>query len=261
MGDKEKFKTAGYVLRTLNYSESDLIVTFYSPEFGKFKGIAKGAKRSKKRFANVFEPFSLTNVIFTRRGRDTLSFIEACEIIDHYDVIRQDMEKTLIASYFIDLADQFSPEGKKNESIFQLLEDFMRMLGRDNASDAVVRFFEMRLLKLSGFEPAIDRCIVCKTPVTNGNAYYFHPHEGGIKCGACAKIQRYEQPISAGTVRTLLMGKDMDIDKIKLVCMTNALAMESRSLLIGFITYVLGREVKSLKVMEQVRRYCSSGGL
>ena len=53
------------------------------------------------------------------------------------------------------------------------------------------------------------------------------------------------------------MGKDMDIDKIKLVCMTNTLAVESRSILIGFITHVLGREVKSLKVMEQVRRYCS----
>lgn len=257
MGDREKFKTAGYVLRTLNYSESDLIVTFSSRDFGKLKGIAKGAKRSKKRFANVFEPFSLTNVIFTRKSRDTLSLIEACEIIDHYDAIRQDMEKTLIASYFIDLTDQFSPEGKKNENIFQLLQDFLRILGRDQASDAVVRFFEMRLLKLAGFEPTIDRCIVCKTPVTNGNSYYFHPHEGGIKCSACAKIQRYEQPISAGTVRMLLMGKDMDIDKIKLVSLTNPLAMESRSILIGFISHVLGREVKSLKVMEQVRKLCT----
>ena len=81
------------------------------------------------------------------------------------------------------------------------------MLGREKASDAVVRFFEMRLLKLAGFEPALDRCIVCKTPVTNGNSYYFHAHEGGIKCSTCAKVQRYEQPISAGTVRTLLHGQ------------------------------------------------------
>jgi DNA repair protein RecO (recombination protein O) len=254
---REQLKTTGFVLRTLSYSESDLIVTFYSHDFGKLKGIAKGAKRSKKRFANVFEPFSLTNIIFTRKSRDMLALIESCEIVDHYHDIRQDMEKTLMASYFIELTDHFSPEGKKNEDVFQLLHDFLLILGREKASDAIVRFFEMRLLKLAGFEPAIDRCIVCKTPVTNGNSYYFHAHEGGIKCNACAKPQRYEQPISAGTVRTLLLGKEMDIDKIKLVCMTNALASESRSLLIGFITHVLGREVKSLKVMEQVRRYCT----
>lgn len=256
MGVRESYKTTGFVLRTLSYGESDLIVTFYSHEFGKLKGIAKGAKRSKKRFANVFEPFSLTNIIFTRKSRDMLAFIESCDIISHYHAIRQDMEKTLIASYFIDLADHFSPEGKKNEKVFQLLQDFLLML-EDKASDATVRFFEMRLLKLTGFEPALEHCIVCKTPVTNGNSYYFHASEGGIKCSACAKPQRYEQPISAGTVRTLLLGKDMDIDKIKLIALTDSLAMESRSILIGFIAHVLGREVKSLKVMEQVRKLCT----
>jgi DNA repair protein RecO (recombination protein O) len=257
MNTRESHKTTGFVLRTLSYSESDLIITFYSHDFGKLKGIAKGAKRSKKRFANVFEPFSLTNIIFSRRNRDTLAFIESCDIIDHHHAIRQDMEKTLIASYFIDLTDHFSPEGKKNEKIFHLLKNFLQMLGREEASDAAVRFFEMRLLKLAGFEPAIDRCIVCKMPVINGNLYYFHAHEGGIKCSACAKPQRYEQPVSAGTVRTLLLGKEMDIDKIKLISITDSLAMESRNILIGFISYVLGHEVKSLKVMEQVRKLCT----
>jgi len=55
-------------------------------------------------------------------------------------------------------------------------------------------------------------------------------------------------------VRTLLLGKDMDMDKIKLIALTDALAMESRSVLIGFISHVLGREVKSFKIMEQVRK-------
>lgn len=254
---RESHKTSGFVLRTLSYGESDLIITFYSPDLGKFKGIAKGAKRSKKRFANVFEPFSLTEIIFSRKSRDMLALIESCDIIDHYHDIRLDMEKTLIASYFIELTDHFSPEGKKNEKVFELLRDFLLILGKEKSTDATVRFFEMRLLKLAGFEPALENCIVCKTPVTNGNYYYFHASEGGIKCSACAKPHRYEQPISAGTVRTLLLGKDMDIDKIKLFTLTDSLAIESRSILIGFIAYVLGREVKSLKVMEQVRKLCT----
>jgi DNA repair protein RecO (recombination protein O) len=253
---KESHKTSGFVLRCLNYGESDLIVTFFSHDFGKLKGIAKGAKKSKKRFANVFEPFSLTNIIFTRKNRDTLAFIESCDIIDHYHTIRQDLEKTLIASYFIDLTDHFSPEGKKNEKVFQLLQNFLVMLGREKSSDAIVRFFEMRLLKLTGFEPALDHCIKCKSPVTNGNSYYFHAAEGGIQCSVCARPERYDQAISAGTVRTLLLGKDMDIDKIKLVALSDSLAMESRNILIGFISYVLGLEVKSLKIMEQVSKLC-----
>jgi len=257
MGVRESFKTTAFVLHSFHYGEADLIITFYSHEFGKLKGIAKGAKNSKKRFANVFEPFSLTNIIFTRKNSDLLAFIESCDIIDHYQAIRQDLEKTLIASYYIDLADHFSPEGKKNEKVFHLLQDFLQMLGTQKSSEAAVRFFEIRLLKLAGFEPELKHCIGCKTPVVNGSSYFFYPSDGGIKCGVCARPQRYEQPISAGTVRTLLLGREMDMDKIKLIALSDSLARESRVMLTGFITHVLGREVKSLKVLEQVRKLCA----
>jgi DNA repair protein RecO (recombination protein O) len=256
MSARESHKACGYFLKSLSYGESDLIVTFYSREYGKLKGIAKGAKRSKKRFANVFEPFSLTSIIFSRKNRDMLAFIESCDIVDHYASIRQDLEKTLTACYFMDLIDHFSPEGKASEELFALLTDYLSMLTRDNISDAMIRFFEMRLLKISGFEPSLSACIRCKTPVTNGSYYYFYPQEGGIACASCARPQRYDQPVSAGTLRTLLLGREMDIDKMKRVCLPEPLAVESRNILCGFISQILGKEVKSLKVMEQVRRYC-----
>jgi DNA repair protein RecO (recombination protein O) len=252
----ENLKTSAFILRYLSYSESDLIVTFYSNDFGKVKGIAKGAKKSKKRFVNVFEPFSLTKIIFSRKKSDSLAFINSCEIINHYSDIREDLEKTLTASYFTDLTDHFSPEGKVNRKIFDLLNNFLLLLSEEKVTEATLRFFEMRLLMLAGFEPALDHCVQCKAPVTNGESYYFYPREGGIKCAACAEPERYEQPISTGTVRTLLLGKEMDINKIKLVNLSSASATECRSILIGFITHVLGREIKSLKVMEQVRNMC-----
>jgi len=254
MSVRESHKTEGFVLKSLSYGESDLIVTFFSRDYGKLKGIAKGAKRSKKRFANVFEPFSLTRIIFTRKSRDMLALIESCEIIDHYALIRQDLEKTLTASYFIELADHFSPEGKSNEQLFALLTDFLSLMTRENISDAIIRFFEMRLLKVAGFEPALTSCVRCKSPVANGASYYFFPREGGIACAACARPERYDQTVSAGTIRTLLLGREMDIEKMKMVSLPASLAVESRNILCNFITYVLGREVKSLKVMEQVRR-------
>jgi DNA repair protein RecO (recombination protein O) len=49
----------------------------------------------------------------------------------------------------------------------------------------------------------------------------------------------------------------MDIDKIKLIALTDSLATEPRNSLTGFISHVLGREVRSLKVMEQVRKLCT----
>jgi len=67
------------------------------------------APKEAKRLLISSNPFSLTDIIFTRKSRDTLAFIDSCEIIDHYHAIRQDMEKTLIASYFIDLTGSLQP--------------------------------------------------------------------------------------------------------------------------------------------------------
>lgn len=256
MSARESHRATGYLLKSLSYGETDLIVTFCTREFGKLKGIAKGAKRSKKRFANVFEPFSLVELIFSRKNHDSLALIEACDIINHYSPIRQDLEKTLTASYFIDLADHFSQEGKSGDELFTLLHDFLLWLSYENVSDTAVRFFEMRLLKIAGFEPSLTACVRCKTPVSNGVSYYFLPREGGIFCAGCARPERYDQAVSAGSVRTLLLGKDMDIEKIKRVAMSERLAAECRGIMCGFISHVLGKEVKSLKVMEQVRSYC-----
>lgn len=253
---RESKKTAGFILKSLHYGESDLIVTFYSNDFGKINGIAKGAKRSKKRFANSFEPFSLANVIFTSRIHSTLVFINACDVIEHYRGIRENLEKTLIASYFIDLADQFSPEGKKNESAFELLRDFLQLLNTEKASDAVVRFFELRFLAVCGFEPTLDHCISCKTQVLNGNNYYFHPASGGIQCVNCVRPDGNNQTISAGTVRSLLLGRNMDTNKIRLFSMPERMANEASNMFCVFISHILGHDVQSRQVMEQVRRYC-----
>ena len=58
-------KSEAIVLRSIDYGESDRIVTFYTADFGKVKGIAKGAKRSSKRFANTLESFSRLQLLFS----------------------------------------------------------------------------------------------------------------------------------------------------------------------------------------------------
>ncbi len=46
------------ILQSKPTGESDLVVDFLSPDLGRLKGIAKGAKKSKKRFIHCLEPLS-----------------------------------------------------------------------------------------------------------------------------------------------------------------------------------------------------------
>jgi DNA repair protein RecO (recombination protein O) len=251
---KTTHKTAAVVLRTFDYGESDRIVTFFSADFGKIKGIAKGARRSRRRFPNTLEPFSCATILFTRRDDATLVFLENSDMIDHYTGIRADLERTLLASYLIDLADQFTMEGKVNRDLFALIRDFLKLIEGGQASDALMRIFEMRLLKHSGYEPILDRCTVCQRPIADVQACRFDAHAGGIHCSSCYTRSSEGLPVSLGTIKTLLLGKDLDLTKIHRLSLSQQSAEESRHLLAGFIRHLLGKELKSAHVLNEVRR-------
>lgn len=254
MKSKTTHKTPAIVLRTFNYGESDLIVTFYSADFGKIKGIAKGARRSKRRFVNTLEPFACSTIIFTKRDDASLLFLENSDIINHYSGIRADLEKTLAASYLIDLVDQFTVEGKMSRELFSLVEDFLSFIDQNPTADALMRSFEMRLLKHSGYDPVFDRCTVCDKRIDDIQACRFFFRSGGIRCEACCSSPDEGLPISIGTIKTLLMGKNLDISKLHRLNLSAQTEEESGRLLAGFIRYLLGKELKSAGVLNEIKR-------
>ena len=251
---RPSFKTQAFVLRFLNYGESDRIITFFTREFGKLSGIAKGARRSRKRFSNAIEPFSHSILLFSRRGEGGLAIIENCDVINHYPGIRSDLEKTMTASYMIDLVDQFTAEGKKSAGIFQLLFSFLGLLETGNSVEETARFFELRLLRLSGYEPVLERCVICNTPLNEISTAFFDTTKGGIKCLQCGRGGQDCIPVSPGTLKTLLMGNQTETDRIhRLVLSENALK-ESRNIFRHFIRHILGKEPKSLQVLDEIRK-------
>lgn len=251
---RSSHKTTAIILNSLDYGESDRIVTVFTGDFGKIRGIAKGARRSKKRFPNALEPFSLSDIIFSKRERDTLVLIESCDIINHHPDIRENLDKTLTSSYLLELTDKFTREGKKDAALFQLLKNFLHMIDSGIYSDDLVRFFEIRLLKLSGYEPVFDRCMICNTPVRHEELYRFVPSKGGIKCKTCLQNSFDSFPVSVGTIKSLLLGKEIDIEKVNRITLSIQSAQESKNILSGFIHHLLGTELKSLQVLNQVRK-------
>jgi len=247
-------RTEAIVLRVIDYGESDRIVTFCTADFGKIRGIAKGARRSRKRFVNALEPFSCSRVHFSRRGPDCLALIEGCDVLSHFPGIRADLEKTLAASYLIDLTDQFTPEDKKNEASFFLLQDFLQCLEGTAMTDALLRFFEIRLLRISGYDPVLNHCLCCKTPIGKQAAYRFDAARGGLTCNVCEPESPDAIPVSLGTIRTLLLGREMEIGRLGRLLLSDQSADESRRLLAHFIRHILGRELKSVHVLNEIRR-------
>jgi DNA repair protein RecO (recombination protein O) len=253
MTARTSHKTEAIVLRRYDYGESDRIIVFFTSDFGKLRGIAKGARRSRKRFSNTLEPFCCSRILFSRRGREGLALIEDSSVSCHFPAIRENLDKTLVASYLLDLTDQFTLEYKKNEALFRLLERFLHQIDGEAISEALIRFFEVRLLRVIGYEPVLDQCVACKTPVRNGDVYRFHPRAGGVKCESCGQNGDMALPLSPGTIRTLLMGRDIGMDRIGRLGMDPQSLEESRRLMHHFIRHLLGKELKSIEVLNQIR--------
>jgi len=251
---REQHRTEAIVLRFLNYGESDRIVTFYTAGFGKLKGIAKGAQRSRRRFANALEPFCCVELLFSRRG-EGLALIESADVACHFSNLRSDLEKGMTASCLIDLTDQFTPEEKQSDALYRLLHDFLHLLERGAIpAESLLRFFEIRLLGLSGYDPVLDRCIACNTPLSQKKAYRFTAMAGGILCGDCRPDAADTLPISLGTIRTLALGRELPIERLGRLLWSVQSAQESRRLLDRFIRHLLGRELKSVQVLNEIRR-------
>jgi len=247
-------KTPAFVVHFLNYGESDRIVTFFTRDFGKIKGIAKGARRSRKRFSNAIEPFSHSLLLFSRRDENTLAVIENCDVINHYPAIRSDLGRTMTASYLVELVDRFTAEGKRSLGTFQLLEDFLGLLEGGNGPEETARFFELRLLRLSGYEPVLERCVACDRPLDESGGVLFDAARGGVRCPRCDRNDQGGIPVSTGTIKTLLMGGQMEPALIgRLVLSENALR-ESSQILRHFIRHILGREPRSLQVLDEIKK-------
>ncbi|OPY03950.1 MAG: DNA repair protein RecO [Syntrophus sp. PtaB.Bin001] len=256
MNTKATHRTEGIVLKTLNYSDSDLIVTFYTRDFGKLTAIAKGARKSKKRFVNVLEPFCCSSLLFFRKQRDQLAWLESCQCINEYPEIRKSLDRTLLASYFIDLVDHFSLEEKAEIKLFKLLYTFLSLIEEGDTSERLLRFFEIRHLKITGYAPALDRCLICNAPLNSQQRYVFSITHGGLHCLSCSSASAAPGvlPISVGTIRTLQLGTEIETDKMKRILFSGQTARESKSLLTLFIGHILGKELKSMKVLDEVQR-------
>jgi DNA repair protein RecO (recombination protein O) len=114
-------RTHGLVLCVKDHGEADKIVTFFSPDLGKVTGIAKGAKRSKQRFVNKLEEFTLLEIIYRPARRDTLLFIVEAELKDSFLSLRRDFRRYIVAMLVLELVLRFTREHDPDSAIFSLL--------------------------------------------------------------------------------------------------------------------------------------------
>jgi DNA repair protein RecO (recombination protein O) len=247
------FRTNAIVIHSRPYGESDKIVTFFTEDFGKLKGIAKGARRSKKRFQNALGLFSHLRLIFYDREGLGLVRVEGCDILNPFPRIREHLQKIFYGEYFLELVNEMAGEREVNSEAFGLLLSFLRDLENGEPHEERLRMFEIRVLALFGYRPSLRRCDLCKRDWENlreAPMVFFSLERGALMCEACSKAKNNLIPLSLGTARLIETISQAELSKMHRLRFTSRALLESRELLPKFIAYQLGRELKSLKALS-----------
>ncbi|HEV8430086.1 MAG TPA: DNA repair protein RecO [Pyrinomonadaceae bacterium] len=180
------FETEALILRSYNLAEADKIVVCLSRSAGLIRGVAKGCRKLKNRFGAALEPFTLVNLTYYEKEHQELVSFRQTEILKSRFNLSSNAAILTGFSYMGDLLIDFSPPHQANDNLFRMaLACFEAASETPTDLDAVLRYFEVWLLKLEGFLPDLRACANCHQAFGGEEAVYLGS-DLSLRCSKCA---------------------------------------------------------------------------
>ena len=168
------------VLRTYPLREADLLVTLFTRLEGKVKGVARSAKKSRRRFGGALEPLTYVRAYYEDRERQELARLDSCEVLESPLATEVSYPRAVALGHIAELLDELLPDREANDAIFRLSLSVLGVL-RSSGIWLPVTYFELWMTRLVGFLPELSECIVCGRSL-NGSRAFFHVLADGLMC-------------------------------------------------------------------------------
>ena len=182
--------------------------------------------------------------------------LQEAKLKEPYANIRSDIQKTAYASYWAELVNAWMEENVSSGPLFALLKYALGALDQDHDREQVLSIlFQVQFLNLSGHSPNLASCISCRRKLEElGQPFLgFNLPAGGIICRQCGGSKDSVR-LSLGTIKQLLWVQSGDLKKAARIRFSPNGTQEALALLEAFVPYHLGRQLKSLKFLRQIRR-------
>ena len=235
------------VLRRTYYGESDIILTLFTAENGLQKGFAKAARKSRKRFGAVLDPF--TQAIFQwKRGRGDFLLLQDAELLNSRFGLRGDLQRLSLASYGVELISLSLEEGEPYQQIYELICSFLDYLEKGGDELNARLLFELRLVYLLGYMPHLLHCSEC-LKIFDHEMIRFDANRGGSLCLNCAGLAGVA--IDLGTVGSLARTLNVSHMQFEGFSFGPKTLQQAGLILAQVLQQTLPREPKSLKFLSR----------
>ena len=179
------------VLRTWPVHEADLIVSFFTRDYGRLRGVAKAALKSRKRFGGALEPMTLARAWFAERPRQELVRLDQLEIVRSPLSAPVDHTRMTVLSFYAEVLDEILPERDPQDAVFRLLvsvlEQTAAVQSETDESQAMqpwmaLTYFSLWMTRLMGLLPDTGHCMVCGEALRAAEIS-FSSSADGLFCG------------------------------------------------------------------------------
>ncbi len=257
---REEPTTDAVVLRSVDFRDADRILTLATRDLGRVSALARGARRSQKRFGSALGLFTVSRVELRRRAGAEMYTLTAATTQRAYLELAADVIALAHASYATELVRELGVPEQPEPEVFDLLVELYDTMSELGPSVSMLRAFELRLLSELGLAPVLDACIGCGVAddAELERGAVLDPVRGGVACARCAAHSRTigVRPLS-GAARSLLgaaRAAPTLADAHDRGAEPPPAAREARDALVACIQTHLGGPLRSLEFLGKLSR-------
>lgn len=183
------------------------------------------------------------------KGKNLYNLQEG-KIINSFQGLLDNLEKLTYSTYICELIDICVEEGEVNKILFRDFITCLYLLNTDAMDyELLIRAFELRLLKITGYGLIFDKCSICKQNISTSQ-YISLSHYGGV-CDQCKKDHGLF--ISKATYNALRFLNNVAMDKIYRLNITKEIKKEIERVTTFIINSNYSRRPKSLEMLNYIK--------
>src|SRR5580704_4173470 len=165
------------VLRVWPFHEADLLVSLFTREQGRLKGVARHAMRSRRRFGGALEPMTYVRASYAERPRQELVRLDGFEILSSPLSRPIDYARTAALQMVAEVLEEALPEGAPEDAVFRLALAVLEELQVGKVWMPVT-YFALWMNRLMGWMPELGHCAACGLDLRGGTVWYAATSDG-----------------------------------------------------------------------------------
>jgi DNA repair protein RecO (recombination protein O) len=244
-----RLTTPAIVLRTVDYGEADRVVTLFTRDAGKLSALARGARRSVRRFGAALGLFGVGEAVLLDKPNAELSGLERFDGARGFPALMADVAKVAHGGYACELVRELIPPRQPEPELFELLITFFAALEAGPARAETLRIFELRLLDALGLKPQLDACVACSSDELGASGDVLDIRRGGVVCAHC---HGHGRPLVDEVRRALVATQALGLHDASAFSLTPAVNAGCREALAAIILDHVGRPLKSLEFIAKL---------